>query len=251
MKLRDIQLQFKEYLINGDVAIEEAIVSGPDIHARERLAIYKDGYEQLLVDLIAADFPHLQSLLGEQFETEIQRYITQYPGDHYLPHYLGKHLAQYFADNNKPILWQEMAQLEYAIIEIADKANEEALTLDKLSSLQLELWPTFKFVLSDAATILSFTTTAPFLWNKEEKNENTKTTWLIWRKDFQIKLKQLTQEEIFIFSLMQQQKTFQAICDALSEKMPEQKAAEYLMQFLSQALADKLFKDSMIQCGAK
>ncbi len=243
MKLRELQLQFKDYLLNGNLAIEQAIVSNEKINANERLSIYKDGCLQLFIDLLAADFPHLKTLLADEFEIEIERYVVAYPGDHYLPNYLGKNLSQFFAENQKPTLWQEMADLEYAMIEITDKKNDAILTLEKLSTLPPEQWLATKLILCDATAIKTYSSNAPFIWLKNSETNNQQHDWLIWRKDFQIKLKAITAEEKLILQSMQQQKSFMEICDDLCQIMTEEQAAPFMMQFLAQALEDKLIKD--------
>src|SRR5574337_52691 len=242
MNLRELQQQFKDYLLNDNSAIEQSIVNEENINAKERLAIYKEGYYRRLIDLLAIDFPTLKTLMSDQFESVIQHYLQQYPSKHYLPTFLGQYLAPYLKANTDNLLWQEMESLEYLMIQVADKKNEVVLTLEKLSKLPPEQWASVKFILCQSLAVAEFNSNAPQIWLKQQDSmsETTKTTWLVWRKDFQIKLKQLSAEEIMILQLMQQQKDFSEICDALCQSMPEEQVAQYLMQFLAQCLEEKL-----------
>lgn len=244
MNLRELQLQFKDYLLDDHPSIEKMIFSEQDINAHERLAIYKEGYYRRLIDLLAIDFPKLQLLMADEFETQIQDYLQQFPSQHYLPNYLGEHLATFLSEKTGNVLWQEMAALEYLMIQIADKKNSNTLTLEKLSTLQPEQWPDVIFVLCDHVTMAAFSSQAPFIWQGiTENNAASKTDWLIWRKDFQMKLKLLTPNEIAVLTFMQQKKTFAEICEGLCQYLPEDQVANYLMQFLVQCLDDKLIED--------
>ncbi len=81
--LRDLQLRFQDYLIDGSEAIEADIVSTENALAEHRLGTYYNAYRIRLIDALATDFSALQQYLGrEAFENLILDYLHHYPSTH-------------------------------------------------------------------------------------------------------------------------------------------------------------------------
>ena len=78
--LRDLQLRFQDYLINGSEAIEADIVSTETALAEHRLGTYYNAYRIRLIDALAVDYSALEKHLGrETFEHLILDYLQHYP----------------------------------------------------------------------------------------------------------------------------------------------------------------------------
>ena len=74
--LRDLQLRFQDYLIDGSEAIEKDIVSSETALAEHRLGTYYNAYRIRLIDSLAVDFSALEQYLGrESFENMTLDYL--------------------------------------------------------------------------------------------------------------------------------------------------------------------------------
>ncbi|MDC1287130.1 DNA-binding domain-containing protein, partial [Gammaproteobacteria bacterium] len=99
--LRDLQLRFQDYLINGSEAIEEDIISTENALAQHRLGTYYNAYRIRLIDSLAMDFSALEQYLGrESFESMTLDYLLQYPSTLPSVRWFGQHLPEYLAHNN-------------------------------------------------------------------------------------------------------------------------------------------------------
>ena len=94
--LRDLQLRFQDYLIDGSEAIEADIVSTANALAEHRLGTYYNAYRIRLIDALATDFSALQQYLGrEAFENLILDYLHHYPSTQPSVRWVGRHLTEY------------------------------------------------------------------------------------------------------------------------------------------------------------
>ena len=138
MKLGDQQQWFARAVIAGEELEQAAqhLTPGPTLGARERLDVYRHGYEARLVECLADDYPILKHALGgEAFEALCRRYVASHPSESPSLNFYGRHMASFcegFA--------ADVAALEWAVVEAIHAPDGEALTAERLAAIPLEAW---------------------------------------------------------------------------------------------------------------
>jgi hypothetical protein len=152
-KLREEQLWFAGAIMTG-AALDEAerrLTPGPKLGPRERLDVYRHGYEARLVECLADDYPVLKHALGEEAFTGLCRaYIARFPSRSPNLNAYGRHLAgmcEGFA--------ADLARLEWAIVEVIHQPAGEPLTLETLATIPMEAWATARLVAGEAVRVLT------------------------------------------------------------------------------------------------
>jgi hypothetical protein len=152
-KLREDQLWFAGAVMTG-AALDEAerrLTPGPKLGPRERLDVYRHGYEARLIECLADDYPVLKVAMGEEaFEDLCRRYIARFPSRSPNLNAYGRHLAGMCEG-----FGVDLARLEWALVEAIHAQATEALTLEKLASMPPEAWATARLVAGKAVKLLA------------------------------------------------------------------------------------------------
>ena len=153
MKLRDDQLWFAGAVMTG-ARFEEAddrLTAGPRLGARERLDVYRRGYESRLVECLADDYPVLKVALGDEaFDALCRSYVARFPSESPSLNAYGRRMAdtcEGFA--------AALARLEWAIVEVIHEAAAPPLTMEKLADIPMDAWAGARLVSSRALRLLT------------------------------------------------------------------------------------------------
>lgn len=141
--LLNLQLNFKETLMTGEVGIEALLNN--HVHSASAVAIYKNAYQLRLIETLTADYPVLASLLGtEQFNELSVEYLSEYPSTSFTLRHFGQHLSQFLKQDTiykkQPYL-AEMAGFEWQLTDVFDIADSQLATIDDMSKVKAEHWP--------------------------------------------------------------------------------------------------------------
>jgi hypothetical protein len=151
--LREEQLWFARAVMTG-AAVDEAdhrLTAGPKLGPRERLEVYRRGYDARLAECLADDYPVLQMALGEEpFETLCRAYAARYPSEAPNLNAYGRHMAEVCQG-----FTADLAKLEWAIVEVIHEASSAPLTMEHLAAVPMEGWATARLVASRALRVLS------------------------------------------------------------------------------------------------
>jgi hypothetical protein len=139
-----------------DVELQEHVVSG-NRAASARVEVYRHGYFARLVECLEDDYPALAHALGaERFEALCRDFIALYPPASASLNYYGAPLAQYCG--RRPESWSafaaELAQLEWAVVEVIHAEEGERLDSAALGRLSAEQWSAVRLVPSPALRLL-------------------------------------------------------------------------------------------------
>jgi hypothetical protein len=153
MTLREEQLWFARAVMTG-AALEEAdhrLTAGPRLGPRERLDVYRHGYEARLVECLADDYPVLKVALSEEaFDSLCRRYIARFPSEAPNLNAYGRHMPEVcegFA--------ADLARLEWAIVEVIHEASRAPMTMESLAAIPEEGWGSARLVASRALRLLA------------------------------------------------------------------------------------------------
>jgi hypothetical protein len=151
--LRDEQLWFAGAVMAGE-ALDEAdrrLTPGPKLGARERLDVYRHGYEARLVECLADDYPVLKTALGDEaFDALARRYIARFPSVAPNLNAYGRRMAD--VCEGFPA---ELARLEWAIVEVIHEPSRPPMTMESLGAIPEDAWGTARLVASPALRLLS------------------------------------------------------------------------------------------------
>ena len=152
MTLRDEQLWFAGAVMSG-TALDEAdrrLTAGPKLGARERLDVYRRGYESRLVECIADDYPVLKIALGDDaFDALCRAYVARFPSVAPNLNAYGRHMPEMCSD-----FAADLARLEWAIVEVIHEPSRAPMTMESLAAVAEETWAGAHLVASPALRLL-------------------------------------------------------------------------------------------------
>jgi hypothetical protein len=220
-----------------------------------RLKIYRDAYYFRLLEVLAMDYPVLHKLMGcEAFEETGKKYIDAYTSSYRSIRWFGQHLPVFLTQSNTSpdLTWQaEMALFEWLLTEAFDAPDSVVLTLEEMSAVTPEKWPDMCFKLQPCLRKFTANWNIPQLWqtSKEaqttiipEKSE-TSLTWLVWRKEYDIKFCSLTVEQNYMIDAIMKNHTFGDICQGLSQWLEAKQVVNYAAQYLKTIITDGLIAE--------
>jgi hypothetical protein len=209
--------------------IEKIITSSTRLSGRQRLAIYQRGYIARLRDCMAGQFKALQYALTEElFEAFADEYLQQYPSVSYTLTDLGRRFGQFLQetrpDRNLPANQREdwpdfmieLAQLEYALLQIFDATQPENITYATAATADADLKP------APILHIFAFAFPVNHYYQAVHKGENPqlpfqqKSYLAITRKQYQIGMFNLNPLQ-FAFLYYWQNNIQQTIPQALTQ----------------------------------
>jgi hypothetical protein len=151
--LRDEQLWFARAVMTG-AALDEAdrrLTAGPRLGPRERLDVYRRGYESRLVECLADDYPVLEVARGDEaFEALCRAYVARFPSVAPNLNAYGRHMPEMCAGFEA-----DLARLEWAIVEVIHEPSRAPMTMESLGAVPEETWPGAHLVASQALRLLT------------------------------------------------------------------------------------------------
>ncbi|HUV21630.1 MAG TPA: DNA-binding domain-containing protein [Gammaproteobacteria bacterium] len=251
--LRDLQLRFQDYLIDGSRAIEEDIVSTENALAEHRLGTYYNAYRIRLIDALAVDFSALEHYLGrESFENLTLDYLLHHPSTRPSVRWFGQHLPEYLARFNHAEdaeFVHELAQYEWLQTIVFDAADSPTLVqLEDMAQIGAETWPALTFEFKTAMQWLDLYWNVPQIEHALDCGESVPDKqrsefplrWLLWRRDFKTYWRSLEVHEAWALQQAVNGANFADICEGLLEWIDAEQVALTAAGFLKQWISDQL-----------
>jgi hypothetical protein len=180
--LRDVQRRFFALLTAGERAPLDSPDSGRLVvgdrlgDAGMRLAIYSRMYfDRLHDDVLRADYPKLEAALGAAaFELLARDFLAAHPPDDPqirfvsapLPAYLRRHAL----GRRRPWLG-DLAALEWARVDVFDRADARSLTMDELRALPPQAFPRLPLRLIPACRLLRAGAGVEDVWRRLDRGD--------------------------------------------------------------------------------
>lgn len=251
--LRDLQLRFQHYLIDGSNDIEQDINSTENALAEHRLGTYYNAYRIRLIDCLGVDYSALQKYLGrEAFENLALDYLHHFPSSNPSVRWFGRNLPAYldniYGGKDAGFL-REMARYEWAQTIIFDAADyPQLLQLEDVAAVPAEAWPEFRFKFIAALTWLDLHWNVPPIENAlntdtevpPKQRAEIPQRWMLWRRDLKIQWRSLEVHEAWALDQAANGANFAAICEGLLEWIDEPQVGLVAAGFLKQWIADQL-----------
>ena len=259
--LQDTIENFHAYIIEHNKKIQKEI-AGPNLAFKKmRLAVYSDGYFLRLLEILANDFPAVKKIMGDDlFEELCGAYLAYYPSHSFSVRHIGAQLEKFlkedagiaiFANTNiDSLMLVEMARFEWALESATVAKDGDQLTFAEVSIIAPEQWDSLKLSTHPSLVIHDFHYSIPAFWQHllqthPEKPilvpQEKQTHWLIWRFNRQSYFRSVDDLQLKMIHLIQSEKDFSQICEALCEHMDEEKIILFVAKSLRVWIEEGIF----------
>jgi Putative DNA-binding domain len=225
ISLAELQRQFQQHVLAGDLAVARQINASGQIPAPTRLAIYADAYRLRLIEALGSNFPRLQQWLGDEaFSTIAKRYIDSHPSAFRSIRWFGAALPACLELSHPLEPWlADLAQWEWMIAAAFDARDAEALDEAALAHVPPDQWAALRFEFHPSMQRIRLSTNAPALFKAladeapapEPQVLERRQAWLIWRKDLQTNYRSVDDAEAIALDAAVGGGGFDDVCDAL------------------------------------
>lgn len=226
-KLRDIQEQFARHL--QGLPTSPAIADQVQFNQLEnvnRLQVYRNNFRLSLTGNLAAIYPVLKKLVGEQFfNYACKEFIRDYPSRHGNLHEYGVEFADFIEhfDPARSLRYlADMARLEWAYHEVFHEAAGGRLDTQALQNVKPEHYPDIVFFLHPATRILESRYPLIDIWqtNQEEKPQHIVLNqkdyfFLVGRRNNENVFQTLSKLDYDFLSMVESQQRLQTISERL------------------------------------
>ena len=246
--LHEVQRLFWESVAvqPGRDSIEPAFVrlvrGRSDTDRKTRIQVYLDAYYLRLRDVLREDFPRVAALIGlEQFDEIVRSYLQAFPSRWWSVRYLGQSMSDFLRHRkDSPKCLVDLADLEWARIEVFDAPDAESATVSELVSVPPDAWPALRFTAIPAIQTLRAEYPVHRLWSGDESLDvaAAKTSIRIWRaNDCRVFHAPMDERESAAIQKMISGEPFASICETFAD-LPEKEAAQEATGLLARWIED-------------
>lgn len=247
-----LQQNFQQFLLKGTTDIKKLIVPTKKNDVLERLDIYKNAYQARLVEALSMNYPCLHAFLGEEFFQEVAiDYIAQYPSQSRSIRWFGDDLPSFIKEyfEKEHAYLADLAAFEWVMTLVFDAQDAPIFPLDGLHGISDTAWEQMRILFHPAMTRLVLDWNIVPLWEAISKGEKIPQDiekykipdqWMIWRRDNTIQFVSLSRDEATCIDVLQQGRSFGAMCEILCQWHAEDevgvRAASLLKTWLTAGL---------------
>jgi len=264
--LAELQRRFFE-LVTGPQRIAEELarrgIPEPELAALiagdarasavERLDVYANMYFFRILEVLRADYPKLAAVVGaEPFHDLATDYLQSHPSRHPSLRFVGAALPGFLARHalgaTRPWL-AELAALEWARVDVFDRADAEVLSHAALSALEPEAFAALALASVPACALVPAAWTVEDVWRAIEGGlepaaptmADPRHAILVWRRGVTVHHRTVGARERRALESLLPGTTFGALCAALGDELDSaETAARLAADFLGRWLADDL-----------
>jgi len=243
-QLRD-QLARFHAAVTGTAPLESArsLVEDGSVDALTRLHVYAHAYTARIANVLVADYPKLDVVLGS-LRGLVADYLRAHPPGHPSLREVGRHVARFLADRDEPAHAVDLARLERARVEVFDGPDATPLGRADLAALDVETFPSLPLRLVPSSRVIELATTADELWDALEAGTSPlpeavagPRSVLVWRREITVIHRTLDADEAPLVRGLVAGTTFARACDLLADHpAPAERALELLLRWLDAAI---------------
>ena len=238
---------------DGD--LDAVIASDERASAVERLDIYANMYFYRIRDTLRDYFPATAAVVGEAgFHNLITDYLLAHPSRHPSLREVGRALPVFSATHalsgERPWLG-ELAALEWARLDVFDRADQAILELAQLQALAPEEFAGLILRPIGAHEIVASSFAVDDLWSAVNTGADesslaspaareTPSAFLIWRRETTVYHRLADAAEAQAIGWIRAGLSFGALCERLGHDRTPEEAAQHASAWLGQWLADGL-----------
>ncbi|MEA3220258.1 DNA-binding domain-containing protein [Immundisolibacter sp.] len=256
--LADFQRALAGHVLTGEALAPGLIVDGDPFPAARRLAVYHSAYRLRLTEALAADFPLLCGLLGEDgFARLAADYIAACPSRSFTLRDFGHALADFLAHHERyrrrPWL-RATAIFEWSLLAAFDAADVAHLRMADLAGVPPAQFPRLRFRIAPGVQVLRLRWNVPQAWRALQEGTALEppqrlpagVDCLIWRREERVYFRTLPLDEAALLKALMKGRSFAAGCGALARVGVDADAGRRAAELLTTWLADTLLA---MPCG--
>jgi hypothetical protein len=264
--LAELQRRFFELVTGPEGVAEElaargiperelrAIIAGDArASAVERLDVYANMYFFRILDVLRADYPKLVAVLGDDaFHDLATDYLQAHPSRHPSLRFVGAALPAFVARHalaaERPWLG-ELAALEWARVDVFDRADAEVLAREALANVAPEDFAAIGLAPVPACALVPAAFAVEDPWRAAEAGDAPTAppraaeghAVMVWRRGVVVHHRAVEGAERRALELVLPGTTFGALCASLGASLgSDEEAAAFGARCLAQWLADEL-----------
>lgn len=239
--LKDLQADFKQYLMSGQSGIRERISNNGSLGADFRLNIYANAYVLRLEEALENDFEALAALLGEQdFFDLCQAYIKQHPSTFTSLRWFGQYMSD-FLKQTPPYNTQqhmiELAMFEWNLVDAFNAGQSKTVTEQMMAELGPERWPDLVLEFNPSVQLCQYSWNIIPIWQAMRQEQPMPAPepldqmhyCLIWREDLKTRFRTLEADEALLLPLAYDGANFSVLCEKLSHVASDEVALRAVM----------------------
>lgn len=188
----------------------------------------------------------MAALLGpDQFDHIAANYLEDFPSQQPSVRHLGRAFAEFLRRReDMPKCVADLAELEWARVEVFDAPDAECATIEDLVSVLADEWPALRFQSIPAMQTLRAQYPVHRLWSGDESLEVSaaETSLRVWRKnDYEVLHAPMDARESAALHKMISCEPFAAICETFAD-LPETVAARETTGLLARWIEDGIIR---------
>lgn len=250
MNFAELQRAVQRHVVHGDTAVLPEVNESDKVPLTVRLGIYSNAYRLRLIEGLGANYPQLQSLLGdEKFQALALEYIEAHPSVHFSIRWFGAELETYLRQTRPTQPWfAELAQWEWALANAFDATDATPIDAAVLAGIEPERWWTLRFELHPSLQLLALETNCASIYkalaNEAEPPDPVQLSsaqhWLLWRLELTSRFRSAQPSEVRALTLVRAAGTFEDLCEALCEWYPDEEVPAQAATLLKLWVAEGL-----------
>jgi hypothetical protein len=174
--LRELQKDFLRGVLDGDPQPIIARIRSDDIPAAQRLRIYENNCREGFLTALAAGYPVLRRLTGEQYFRQLVRsYQDEHPSPSGNLHHAGARLPQYVEHRyagTEYDYFSHVARLEWACQEVLVAGDHAPLDVSRLAQVAGSAYPRLRFELHPAVRLVNSVYPVFTIWEAHQQEDD-------------------------------------------------------------------------------
>ncbi len=251
-RVSSLQARFQNAILTRGGGFDDAIVATERVSAAQRIEIYANAYRSRLIECLRESYSALHTLLGDDaFERLCRAYIDSHTPHHYSVRWYGDRLATYLRGTapyrDHPYL-AELAEFEWRLMESFDASDAPPVTVEEMSSIPPDRWPSLTFALHPSLRRLELAWNVAAIRSAVDEERDPPSPqkgdqpapWIIWRNQLRQFYRSLPDAEAWMLTHAQRGEHFAALCEGLCQWKDESEVAVHAAGLLKQWIIDGL-----------
>lgn len=214
-----------------------------------QFGVYRHAYRARLRAALRDNFEVLPLVMGDAaFDALAHAYMDAHPSRHYSLRWFGHALSAFMATQDTLVdhpAMVDLARMEWALRTAFDAAPATLLTPAELAAVPAQDWAQLVLRLHPSVQLLDLQWAVGPVWHALKSGADDvpppqalNHPMLVWRRGMGTQWKILSASEATMVQCLLAQKSFGAVCLALSQHTGTENAASTAVQWIQQQLAD-------------
>lgn len=233
MSLRELQLAFLDGTLRDRPAAVCAHILGNGIPAERRLAIYRNNAVEGFLKTLAATFPVLLRLSGEDWFRQVgRRYMRVHPSRSGNIHYVGERFASFLETelgDSGYAYFADIARLEWAYQEVLVAADHPGFDVGTLAAVPPEAYAALTFQTHPALRLVRSAFPVLAIWEANQAAsmsdapialDDGPSRVLIVRREDHVELRELPSADFELLDALSRGSTLEQAADRILREAP-------------------------------